>query len=119
MKVPGKTLLRRIGRAYIIYHTAIIGILILAGMPLGQLKWENLLELAFIFCIYPALIPAIFVCGSLHARNCDDTLFGMLVQATFLLAGAAWYLIGGWTFAHLVIRLVRFIRNEGNDSHHG
>ncbi len=77
-------------------------------MPSGTPKQGmELLELAFIFLVYPALIPAVFVCGGLHARNCDGTTFGFMVQATFCLAGAAWYLVGGWAFFPFVIRLIR------------
>lgn len=111
-----KNLLRRIGWTYIVYHSALIGILILTmpGTAL-QLKGEKLLELAFIFFIYPALIPSIFICGGLHAHNCDYTLLGMVVQVTFLLAGVAWYLTGGWTFVSFVTRL---IRHNGTADHH-
>lgn len=77
-------------------------------MPSGIPKQGvELLELAFIFLIYPALIPAVFVCGGLHARNCDSTLLGIMVQATFYLAGVAWYFVGGWTFYSFVIRIIR------------
>mgnify|MGYP007037814448 CR=1 FL=1 len=102
-----ENLLRRIGWAYIIYHST-LACAFLATMPSGISRQKmEILELAFIFFIYPALIPAVFVCGGLHARNCDGTLLGVMVLATFFLVGAAWYLIGSLTFASFVIRIIR------------
>lgn len=93
MSPKTKQILRRIGCGYAAYHT-LVAILIVASTtfevnPASWLKTDFLLEMLFVLFVYPAFIPAVFVCGGLH-DHCT-TVLGYSVQTTVFFMMAACY----------------------------
>jgi hypothetical protein len=109
-----RRILERFGWVFVAYHT-LIGAVLLAsafqGFDPGYWhRTEFQLELLFVVLIYPALIPALFVCGGLH-DHCT-TVLGHAVQATVFLTEVAWYLTGGWVLASFVVWYFRRSTNH-------
>ena len=100
---------RRLGWAYVAYHVLTAAMLVaLSFQHLNPGYWrrtEFQLELLFVVLIYPALIPALFVCGGLH-DHCT-TVLGHAVQVTVFLATVACYVMGSWVLASLMVRRFR------------
>jgi hypothetical protein len=99
--------LARVGWAYVVYHVFMIAVLVaLAIYDLGvkyvkSLGWAEVLT----FVMLPPFIPGLLVCGGMHDRC--DTLSGRGMQIVLFLGGVAWYLVGWWVLASLVVSRIR------------
>ena len=91
-------MLPRVGWAYVAYHALIAAVLVASAIhdviPGNWLRTEFQLEMLFVVLMYPALIPALFVCGGLHAQ-CTTGL-GHAVQVMVFLTVVACYVMGCW-----------------------
>lgn len=104
-----RRILPRVGWAYVAYHALIATALVASAIqdvtPGYWQRTEFQLEMLFVVLMYPALIPAFYVCGGLH-DHCA-TVLGHAVQVTVFLTTAACYVMGSWVLASLIVRRFR------------
>ncbi len=109
-----RRILPRVGWVYVAYHTLIATVLVVSAIhdinPGSWQRAEFQLEMLFVVLMFPALIPALFVCGGLHA-HCE-TVLGHTVQIAVFLTTAVCYLMGCWVLASHIVRRFRR-RSEG------
>ena len=109
-----KTNLVRIGWVYVAYHALVATGFVVSAIGEGSWPPPMLpLEGLFVVLVYPALIPALVVCGGLHDRC--TTVLGHSVQATVFVTTAACYLIACWVLASRMGRMLRSNEGIGRD----
>jgi hypothetical protein len=88
---------RKVGWSYVIYHIlVVIGLgfsafknLTVSYRSTGDFIWEIL----FAVLLYPAIVPALSVCGGLHGGGCESWL-GLAFQVVIFSITIMWAVVG-------------------------
>lgn len=102
-------MLRVFGWTYVVYHSLLGGYFVVSAIrdvvPGAWGEHDFLLEMLFVVLVYPAIVPALAVCGGLH-DHCTTTS-GHVAQVIALAVGVVGYLLGWWVIASSLLRTLR------------
>ena len=99
-----KPAVRRIGWAYVCYHLAVFLVALYDAAAKYWSIGDFLGEVAMGFVLYPALVPALTLCGGVH-QGCESAV-GRTMQLFVLGLVVSWAIVGwhvalstGWRWA--------------------
>jgi hypothetical protein len=107
--VRKRRVLRTLGWCYVAYHFLLAGVFVVSEIyDTVPGYWRSTvfeLETLFVVLVYPAIIPALMVCGGLHDR-CTSVL-GHAAQVAVFAGAVACYLLGWWVLTSALARRIR------------
>ena len=113
--VGRRRVLRRLGWAYVAYHCLLAALFVMSAIndvvPYAWRRPKFQLELLFVVLVYPAIIPALVVCGGLHDRC--TTVLGHAAQVVAFIGAVACYVLGWWVLASALVRRFRSSTDTG------
>ncbi len=91
------------------YHSLVAAVLVVSGIqdvvPGYWRRADVQREMLFVVIAYPAIIPALVVCGGLHDRC--TTALGHVTQVVAFGVTFVCYLLGWWVLAFPLVRRLR------------